>query len=171
MLLFSLACNSSKITANNTSNEKKTFTISGKVDQLFSYCGGARPTQRTLDDLSQPKPFADKIFYIKEGNINTKEGKVITSFTTKGDGSFSFQLPKGIYSIVVAEQLQSINVTDFQNKNLNVDQQCLQKWWKKPYHILEVKNQNISDLYFLFKHQCRIPYDIPCLTYIGPLPR
>lgn len=166
-----MACKSSNKMAIYSTNEKETFTISGKVDQLFTYCGGARPTQRTLDELSQPKPFEGKIFYIKEGNANTKEGNVITSFTTKADGSFSFQLPKGVYSIIVAEQLKPITSADFENKNLKVDEQCLQKWWKTPYHILEVKNQNISDLYFLIKHQCRIPHDIPCLTYTGQLPR
>ena len=165
-----MSCKSSKTISNNTIKEKKTFTISGKVDQLHSYCGGARPTQEILDEFSQPKPYPDKIFYVKEGNTNNIDGKVIASFTTKQDGSFSFQLPKGTYSIIVAEQLHPIQGKDFANKDLKVDEICLQKWWKTPYKILDVKDQNISDLYFLFKHRCFIPYDIPCILFIGEVP-
>lgn len=171
MVSISIGCYSSKIAVNTATEEKKSIVISGKVEQLFDYCGGARPTKRILDELSIPKPFAEKTFYVKEGTSNSIEGKVITSFTSKADGSFSFQLPKGTYSILVSEQLHSIKASDFENKDIRVDEQCLQKWWKTPYYILEVKDQNTSDLYFLIKHQCYINYDIPCMTFTGIRPR
>lgn len=171
VLMFSISCHSSKKGIENKSKENNFVTITGKVDQIFNYCGGARPTKELLENFAKPRPFPDKTFYIKEGTTNTEKAKVITSFTTKADGSFSFQLPKGIYSIIVAEQLHPISAKDLENKNQKVDEQCLQKWWKTPYSVLEVKDLNNSPLYFLFEHQCRIKQDIPCITYIGPLPQ
>lgn len=171
IVLFSIACHSSKTVIKTSQKVEKYFRISGKVEQRSNYCGGARPTAEILARFAIPKPFPAKTFYIKEGNSNTLKAKLITSFTTKEDGSFSFQLPKGIYSIIVAEQLHPISAKDLENKNQKVDEQCLQKWWKTPYSIIEVKDLNNSPLYFLFEHQCRIKQDIPCITYIGPLPQ
>lgn len=171
IVLFSIACHSSKTVIKTSQKVEKYFRISGKVEQKFNYCGGARPTKELLENFAKPKPFSDKTFYIKEGTTNTEKAKVITSFTTKADGSFSFQLPKGVYSIIVTEQLQTIKATDLQNKSFKVDEQCLQNWWKTAFYVLDIKNQNIPDLYFIIEHRCHIKLDIPCINYIGPLPQ
>jgi hypothetical protein len=55
-------------------------------------------------------------------------------------------------------------------KNQIVDEQCLIEWWKKPYYLLEVKDQNITSLNFIFIHRCFLNNDIPCISYGGPMP-
>lgn len=169
--LFLMSCNSWKTSTNNTSKESISIVITGKVEQLFDYCGGRNPSKIMLDELSKPTPFPDKKFYIKAGNINTEEGKVVNSFTSKADGTFSFQLPEGTYSILVEEQLHKIEAKEYQNQKQIVDEKCLQEWWKTPYYVLVVKKQKNSPLGFIFKHTCHIKPDIPCIRYIGILPR
>ena len=106
---------------------------------------------------------------IKSGNENDLAMPVITSFMTDSIGNFSIHLTPGIYSIVVKEQLTVLNAADFDTKKLSVDKDCLAAWWKKPYYLLEVKQENISTLNFVFHHRCNIKYDIPCISYHGPL--
>lgn len=164
-----LACGSqSRVT--HSSAVGNDFTISGLVQQRDSYCQGARPTQQILDQVMAPRPFPDKVFYIRKGKTNTADGEIIQSFTTDKEGLFSIKLPPGTYSIIVEEQLKEIDPKDYEKKNLKVDAQCLAEWWKKPFYQLEVKGQDIDSLAFLITHPCYTRTDIPCVNYTGPLP-
>ena len=172
LLLFILclgSCRASKPPVANEANLPGTYTISGSVVQTSSYCGGANPPKELLRQMATPVPYAGKQFYIKSGNENDLAMPVITSFMTDSIGNFSIHLTPGIYSIVVKEQLTVLNAADFDTKKLSVDKDCLAAWWKKPYYLLEVKQENISTLNFVFHHRCNIKYDIPCISYHGPL--
>ncbi len=161
----------SKTAATHNAKKKlKAFVVSGMVEQTSSYCGGARPSQAMLDRLATPTPYPNKKFYIKRGNINCTEAKVVTSFTTDSTGRFSIRLKSGTYSIIVEEQLYPIDLKKYENANPEVDRQCLDEWWAKPYYLLVVKNKNINELKFIFHHRCFVKSDIPCITYKGPLP-
>lgn len=150
--------------------KSKTCLISGLVEQTSSYCGGARPSQQILERLATPTAYPNKIFYIRRGKINCAEAKIITSFTTDSSGKFSISLKPGTYSIIVEDQLNPVDPNKYVNENQQVDWQCLDEWWTKPYYLLVVKNKNINDLNFVFHHRCFITSDIPCITYKGPLP-
>lgn len=154
----------------NAKKKLKAFVVSGMVKQTSSYCGGARPSQAMLDRLSTPAPYPYKKFYIKRGNINCTEAKVVTGFTTDSTGKFSFRLKPGTYAIILEEQLYPIDSNKYENENEQVDRQCLVEWWAKPYYLLVVKNKNINELKFIFHHRCFVKTDIPCITYKGPLP-
>src|SRR5687767_12559298 len=52
-------------------NAKKSFTVSGKVEHTYSYCGGARPSPEMLAEYQTPKPFGGKKFYVRKGKVNT----------------------------------------------------------------------------------------------------
>lgn len=153
------------------SGEKlKTYAISGKVTQVFAYCGGAAPSEEMLERLAKPVAYAGKKFFIRLGKINRVNAKIIKSFTTGKNGEFSFRLAPGTYSIILEEQFNLIKVGDVANEFMQVDEKCLEEWWSKPFYLLKVKNKNISELNFNFHHQCFISFDIPCITYVGPQP-
>jgi hypothetical protein len=145
----------------------QTYQVKGTLLQTFSYCGGANPTQEILDSYSKPKPYPKKIFYIRKGNKNNITNKIIKKFTTDCNGNFSFKLPKGTYSIIVAEQVEPINSKNYNTKFQTVNDSCLQKWWSEPYYLLSVQKKN-EPLHFTIHHQCYIESDIPCITYVGP---
>lgn len=149
------------------STKTKTYPIIGSVQQSFSYCGGAKPTQEIIDNFAKLQPFKNKTFFIKKGKINSINNKIVAKFTTDSLGNFSIKLPKGTYSILVEEQIKEIKAEDYNTKFQTINNECLQKWWKKPYYLLIVKKKNIP-LKFIFNHRCYINSDIPCITYIGP---
>ncbi len=167
-------CKTSSTTAkteNETNSTSKEYSVSGKVEETRSYCGGAKPSPEILKRLQTPTPYAGKKFYIRKGNTNNINEKVILNFTVDSIGNFSFKLPSGIYSIVQEEQLTEIKASNFKSKTIDVDEKCLTEWWQKPYYLLEVKNENISNLNFSFHKACFVPLDIPCLKYVGPSPQ
>lgn len=157
--------------ASKQKDQNKTFTISGKVTISYSHCGGAMLDQQSMKEITQPKPYSGKVFYIREGAINDLNKPIITSFTVDANGNFELKLPKGTFSIIQKEQVQQLDTSKYEsNQYYIVDRSCMQKWWLAPYHLLEVNNKNITDLEFNFHKRCFIEGDLPCIDYHGPLP-
>ena len=150
-------------------NKKDSFIISGKVTQTSSYCGGAKPPQELLDRLATPVAYPHKKFYIRKGKVNSTKARIVTSFISDSIGTFSIRLAPGIYSIILEEQLYKIKACKYTKQYQQVDNRCLQQWWAKPYYLLEVKDNNNTELNFNFHKRCYIPGDVPCITYTGPL--
>jgi hypothetical protein len=147
------------------------YNVSGGVKQTTNYCGGAQISPEMMDGYSTPRPYGGKVFYIRKGKTNNLKEPVVLSFTVDTSGKFSFQLPPGTYSIIQEQQLKEIKMSDYTNTQfIDADEACLKNWWIKPYHILEIKNKDISKLNFEFYHPCFITSDIPCLRYTGPMP-
>ena len=149
---------------------KKSYSISGTIFQTSSYCGGARPTQELLDQMAFPKVYEGKKIYIRKGKRNNSNNKILKIITSDKEGNYSIKLTKGVYSIIVEEQVKEIREGDFVTENQKADIVCLKEWWIKPYYLLEVKNKNIHQLNFTFHHRCFVTNDIPCLTFTGPFP-
>ncbi len=144
-------------------------SIVGLVQQRDQYCGGARLPQEKLDELTKPRPFPNKTFYIRKGTINDARNEVVAQFTTDNKGLFSITLPAGTYAILVEEQLRPIDKEQYSADNHKVDEKCLEEWWKKPYYVLTVEGASPPDsLHFQFTHRCHLTTDIPCITYNGP---
>lgn len=166
-LIFFLWIVCASITAQTT--KKTLITISGKITQTSSYCGGAAPSPEMLEEYETPKPYIGKTLYVRKGNRNNLKEKIILSFKADAKGNFSFQLEPGIYSIIVEEQVKTLTIKQT-NPGVQADTACLKKWWVKPYHLLNVKENNITGLNFNFHHPCFITSDIPCFQYNGPMP-
>ncbi|MBA2610493.1 MAG: hypothetical protein H0U95_00885 [Bacteroidetes bacterium] len=156
--------------AQTKSNSVKKVTISGTVLHSFSYCGGIEPSPEMMAEFTKLKPYAGKIFYVRKGKTNTTKGKIILSFKADTTGKFSFQLPPGNYSIIQQQQVKKLDITLYKKQFITADENCLKTWWEKPYHVLEIKDKNISKIEFKFNHPCFISDDIPCLQYDGPMP-
>lgn len=153
------------------SKSKKTYKVSGQVTQSFNYCGGARPSEEMLNNLTKSTPYVAKVFYVKKGKENSLKNAVILKFVIDSAGKFSFNLPAGVYSIIQAEQLQKINYKTLSKiSNVTFDKLCLEKWWKQPYHQFELTDKEITGLKFHFNHACFVNSDMPCLQYVGPMP-
>ena len=161
---------SQNIVREHSKSKRQTYLISGHVSQSSSYCGGARPTQEMLDKIAIPVAYPNKKFYIRKGKTNSLNLKFLKTFNSDKDGNYTIRLPKGIYSIILEEQLKEINIGDYTTTNQQVDTNCINEWWSKPYYLLEVNNKNIDHLDFDFHHRCFVTNDIPCLNYVGPMP-
>ena len=149
----------------------KEYTVSGKVTQSSAYCGGMRPSEEMLNELTKSKPYAGKIFYVKKGKSNDAKQKILMKIVLDSSGHFSFHLPPGNYVLLLAEQLKPIDFKALSKlTNITYDKTCVQQWWQKAYLNLEIKDKNIEDLQFHFQHPCFISGDMPCLTYTGPMP-
>lgn len=146
-------------------------TVKGKLTQTSTYCGGARPTEEMLSEYSTPKPYANKVFYVRKGKVNSTKAEVITSFTTDANGEFSFQITPGTYSIIQEKQLKKLNSKDLKSDNyVKVDAKCMKAWWTKPFYLLEVKTENVTIPDWNIHHKCFVSGDIPCMNYEGPMP-
>ena len=149
----------------------KKFTIKGRVTQSASYCGGARPSEEMMNELNKAKPYAGKVFYVKKGKQNDAKQKVIMTLVCDSVGNFSGTLPPGNYIIVLAEQTKALDYKALSKMpNIVYDKNCMQQWWLKPYYQFEITDKNIEGLSFHFQHRCFVPLDIPCLSYVGPMP-
>jgi hypothetical protein len=87
---------------------KTNVKVTGTVTQTGIYCGGARPSQKMLDDLAQPKPLPHIKLFVRNGNTN-KHQAIIKSVVTDANGYFEMYLKPGSYcmvdSIKMSEQL------------------------------------------------------------------
>jgi hypothetical protein len=145
------------------------FMVSGQVNQIYPRCGGARLSPKQSEEAATPQPYSGKKFYVRKGNTNTTTAPIAASFTSDENGKFSLRLPAGTYSIIVEEQLNTIQAEDYRKDDISVDETCLKEWWSKPYQLITVK-KNIVNLNFTFRKRCFIPSDVPCLKYTGPMP-
>jgi hypothetical protein len=139
------------------------FTISGKVSQTSSYCGGAPPSKEMLEEFARPEPYSGKTFHV----LKPKSKTSLLKFTSDAQGNFSFSLPTGTYTIVLSEQLDKNSVNKYRkDPEYIVDETCLKTWWNKPYYVLTVKNKDVKGLAFEFHHPCSYPVDIPCVQHV-----
>ena len=129
-----------------------------------------RPTEEKFKKLTTPRAYPGKRFHVIRGSTNTLAREIVLTFTTGEVGNFSFQLPPGTYALLVDEQIPPPDAKKYQTKFITVDEAALNQWWAKPYHLFEVKAADITELKFHFHHRSFIPYDIPCLRYVGPYP-
>ena len=146
-------------------------TVNGKLMQTSSYCGGAQPSAEMLAEVQKPVPYANKVFYVRKGKVNSTKAEVITSFTTDANGEFSFVITPGTYSIIQEKQLKSLKSSDLKsNGDQVVDAKCMKTWWTKPFYLLEVKTENVTIPDWSIHHPCFVKGDIPCISYNGPMP-
>lgn len=69
--------------------------ITGTITYRQHYRGGAAPPPQLLEQLQQPKPFADAVFFVRAGATNDVSQPVVATFHTDAEGRFKVKLPKG----------------------------------------------------------------------------
>lgn len=172
VIIFLILCSFGIFSQTKTGGVKPVrVTVKGKLTQTSPYCGGARPSEEVLKEAATPKPYANKVFYVRKGKTNSKKAEVITSFTTDVNGEYSFQITPGTYSIIQEKQLKALTSADLRSsEDIKVDTTCMKKWWAKPFYLLVVKTENIVIPDWNIHHKCFVEGDIPCMSYTGPMP-
>jgi len=172
LFLFTFSIKAQKPTNNKTGGVKPMrITVTGKLMQTNSYCGGAAPTPEIMEGYEKEFPYSGKVFYVRKGKVNSTKAEVIASFTTNANGEFSFQVTPGTYSIIQSKQLKALKAADFKSaKATQVDKKCMKEWWVKPYYLLEVEANDIIIPNWSIHHPCFVSGDIPCISYTGPMP-
>ena len=162
ILLFAfISCSAQK-------SKAKMYIISGKVTETNQYCGGARPSQEMLDELTAPKPLADKVLLIKSGKINTNS-RSVQKTKTDPYGNFTLILKAGTYCIV--EESKGKKFTPKTNDEIyEWDNDCLKKNWEACDHLMVVGKDKVDNININYQKYC--DYRQPCLKkFKGPLPQ
>ena len=162
ILLFVLgsSCKSSK-----TSISNEMIEISGKILTTKSYCGGAPPSQQTVDRINTPKPHKNAVFYIKKGQINNSETPVFEEVKTDLNGNFNIKIPKGNYILLNSSQANR-DIIDEKMENIRiVDEVKLNEWWENGIVTISAQDTKLDTV---FHKNCDIPLAVPYLKYTGP---
>jgi hypothetical protein len=167
---------SKKIHAGVKKAGKKKFKVEIIITQTFSYCGGAEPDPDLLKEMGKASAFAGKKIYIKQGEKNSFNSKIVLEAVADKDGKIEFSLPPGKYFIVdelkkdtsyYKTLLKTYKTTTASYSA--IDPICLKKWYEKPELIIEIKNADVKDLTLNFHQACSWE-KIPCAQYSGPMP-
>lgn len=150
---------------------KGTYKVSGKITHSSSYCGGAAPDPGMVAEMNMPKPYRGKKLYIKKGDSNANNVKILDSIISDNAGLFELYLAPGKYCILQPGQLQNGLLEMYmKNNHYIVDAQCLEQWQQSCYKTIVVTDSDITDLEFHFHKPCFTPEGVPCINYSGPLP-
>jgi len=159
----------------NESSLEKLFSVSGFVTHSNSYCGGARPSDAMLNEITTPKPLANVTYYVRKGTMNNVNEKVVLSFTTDSLGKFEFQLPVGDYIIIEQNRLDSTYIKSVYKKFEKpsesyspVDMKCLNKWLSESLFQFKVESDKIENITWDIHKACFT--SDPCTHYNGPYP-
>jgi hypothetical protein len=147
-----------------------TFTLSGRILMIESYCGGAAPSRELLEEIKKPKPCLEKYFFIKKGEANSAKNPVIDVIKVDSTGSFSMQLKQGTYCILQDFQTKPLQLENYKTNN-NFQYQgddCMRKYWADCYQTIELK-ENTNDLIITVYKKC-FGDNNPCMIYTGPMP-
>jgi hypothetical protein len=170
LILLLVSCSARK----KDKTDEPTFTFSGTVTQTSSYCGGARPSEETVQEYNKPKPYAGKVLHVRLGADNNAGGKVVLKLVADSAGFFSGSLPAGSYCIVQEEQLKPLDLSAISGKGdtpVNIDTICIRKWWNGRLAEIDLTSKNVSGLSVNFHHPCFVSGDVPCRRYSGPMPQ
>lgn len=104
--------------------------LSGTVLHTRSYCGGAPPPEKLLEEFRKPIPYEEQSLVLK----NRTTGKSYT-LTTKSDGTYELLLPPGMYDVFHSKRPGTI-------EQLGYDPNC-DEWLKTKLDEISVAEQAV----------------------------
>jgi hypothetical protein len=153
--------------------KEKLFSISGFVTHSSSYCGGARPTNDILMEITSPRPNPNATFYVRRGKFNDISEEVFCTFSTDENGNFSFKLPPGDYVILEKNRVDSLyykQVVKTYSKESDsysaVDTSCMNNWLKESLTQISITTKDLENINWNIHKACWT--DAPCIQYKGP---
>lgn len=159
----------------NSEKKAKKVSVSGTVTQTRNYCGGARPSDEIINQLRTPRPVSGKKIYIKKGEVNSPDSKVILTLRTDANGNFKAKLRPGKYLVVdsLKKDMTHYNMLlkTYKNQTASyepIDTTCLKEWFATPAGTFEVIQTGAKDININFLITCR---DVPCAGFRGPYPQ
>lgn len=150
------------------SNAQSKVRITAYITTTEDYCGGARPSDEMLRELSTERPLADKVIYIKAGTVNKSTNKTVRKVKTDINGRFEVMLSPGTTYYFIEEWKSKVFITPKNTHELVWDIACLRKRYMTPDFILKVKSGKNPEVHINYHQNCSYrPY---CGQYSGPLP-
>lgn len=151
-----------------TINAQSKVSVKAYITSTEDYCGGARPSDEMLHELSTEKPLADKVVYIKMGTVNKSTNKTVKKVKTDANGRFEALLTPGVTYYFVEEWKAKVFVSPKNSREVVWDIACLRKRYATPDFILKVKSGKNPEVHINYHQNCSYkPY---CGDYSGPLP-
>lgn len=168
-LIFILAClGITLVTQAQTKGRPQFVEIQGLVTQTADYCGGARPTEEILEELSKPKPLANHIIYVKLGWFNESAKPVYRKIRCDQNGRFRIKLRVGASYSFLDEWKGTPFVAPANSEFVTWDIACLRDRYARPDYLLKVKKKNNPLVSIQLNKPCFYkPY---CGQYSGPVP-
>jgi len=168
-LIFILACLGVQLlTQAQTKGRPQFVEIKGLVTQTADYCGGARPNEEILAELSKPKPLANHIIYVKVGRVNESTKPVYRKIRCDENGRFKIQLRVGTTYSFLDEWKGIPFLAPANTEFVTWDIACLKERFESPEFVLKVKKKNNPLVSIQLHKPCFYkPY---CGQYSGPLP-
>jgi hypothetical protein len=155
--------------------KSKKIAVSGTVTSTLNYCGGARPSDEIMAAVATPRPIPGKKIYIKKGEVNSFDNKVLIVLTTDSKGNFHTKLAPGKYLVVDSTKndmsYYNMLLKTYKNQTTSyeaIDTLCLKEWYMKPNCVFDVIDTEVKDLSVNFHKTCD---DIPCSRFRGPMPQ
>lgn len=185
VVVFLASCKTSKVDPKENNQEivsdeeentgQKKYEMTGFATQSNSYCGGARPTDDVLREITSPKPLANTEFYIREGKENDIKKKIILSFKTDEEGKFLFKLSPGDYIIIGENRKDKKYYNQVLEKHKTasssytaMDTICLNNWLKGGLYQLTITDKKLENISWNIHTGCF--FSAPCVQYTGPYP-
>lgn len=148
------------------------------ITSTSQYCGGAQPPPELLDRLSKPKPYENKVLYVRK-DTNDLKSKIMYTLTTGKNGRVSIKLPPGKYCFVDASkkdiQLYESLLTKHKEPTHQagpIDPKCLMTFMSESDFQVVVprtrKKKRINVEYNYF-HSCNWA-GVPCAEFRGQYP-
>lgn len=135
-------------------NSFSQIKVKAQINFEQSYCGGIRPPAEILENITKPKPYANKTIVIisNKGNVD--------SLKTNETGFFSVKLKKGSYKVFESWRFYKKGSEGLPESNFEKD--CLKIEWQK--EILEIiitkKGIKITNKNKIINH---CTWDLPCM--------
>jgi hypothetical protein len=146
------------------------------LQKTATYCGGARPSDEMLAELSIPKPLADYQFYIKAGDVNDPDVPALFSSFTDDAGLAYVPLKPGKYLVVFEDKQDWTQYnawkkmySESSSNHSPIDTTCLLQWIKQPEFVFEVVADSACKVEFTKVQKC-FWNEVPCLDYTGSIP-
>ena len=132
-----------------------------KASYLQPYCGGARPTPEMEAEGEKLKNYANKMVII----VNTMGP--VDSAMTDSSGYITKKVRIGVYKLF--EPWKYYKRTPNGESMDEMDKECLQKEWLKPFAIVNMGKRMINvDMQAPIIMYC--PNNSPCVTERVPIP-
>lgn len=150
---------------------KKEFVVAGQIQYAESYCGGARPTDEMLMEITRARPYPGKKLFVIEGTKNSSGKEIAATVISDSSGNFKLILPPGEYCIIQPDQRSTAILSKYNSDkdDIDADPKCMEEWWNSCLYSFRVDSADINGISLFFQRRCFLPEGIPCLRYSGPM--
>lgn len=165
LILFVFVAGSVAWTIESGKAKPKSFEVTGMMQIIHDYCGGARLS----DEGAGPKPYPapeGTTLYIRRGGSAADKTTVIDSVRCDTAGNFKIRLVAGTYTFFEKWKTEPL-VMPVNSQYETWDTACYRYNYNKPDFSLTVKGKTKDVKITLFRH---CSWSRPCCQYHGPLP-